>query len=80
MPVKKVEFDSKEDAEKVLNAMIEIIPRYGSVLMSDLYDLVGLPTTYRDTRFGWDLLVNVKVGQVNEKWIINFPPVKFINY
>lgn len=48
--------DSRKEAEEVINALTDIIERYGEACVFDLYDLVGVPSNPRDSRFGWKQL------------------------
>lgn len=47
-------FDTRADAEAVLDAMNDIIAQYGVVSVSDLYDLAGVVTSnYMAVNYGW---------------------------
>lgn len=69
-------YSSKEDAERVLEAMVQIIDGYGIISVADLNDLVGLPSTYVDNKWGWSKLINVHILQEGEKYSIDLPPVE----
>lgn len=71
-------YDSKGDAEIVLDSMVEAIDTYGSVSVSDYYDLSGHPelSEFTDTRFGWRSLASAKVIPVDGlRWRIVFSNV-----
>ncbi len=40
-------------AKETLKCMKEIINNYGGVSLADAYDLIGLASTYSDTKYGW---------------------------
>lgn len=44
--------DTKEDAEKILFKMSEIIKYYGYVTVADCYDLAGIHADCRDYQYG----------------------------
>ncbi len=44
---------SREEAELVLERMNDIIDQYEVASVADLNDLVGLPTTHVDNKWGW---------------------------
>ncbi len=46
-------FLAKEEAELVLERMNDIIKAFKVVYVADLKNLVGLPTTYVDNKWGW---------------------------
>lgn len=49
-----IEFESREDAEEVLNRMDEIVDQYGVVTVADLFDLAGKTGNgYTDQNYGW---------------------------
>lgn len=50
---KEVRVDSKEEADKVIENINNIMNNYGVVSLADVYDMVGLSTTYLDNTFGW---------------------------
>lgn len=69
---------SREEAELVLERLIDIIDKYQVASVADLYDLVGLPTSYVDNKWGWSFLNNVEIRQIREGYLIDLPPVESI--
>lgn len=67
---------TREEAEKVLEMLIEIIDTYQVASVGDLYDLVGFPTTYVDQKWGWSYLNNVEIRQIREGYLLDLPPVE----
>jgi hypothetical protein len=70
---------SNEDAASVLSRLIEIVDQYGLASVADLHDLVGLPTTYIDNKWGWVDLKYSKVRQVRDGFILELPPIEPID-
>lgn len=64
---------SREEAEMVVERMIDIIDKYDVASIADLHDLVGLPTTYVDNKWGWANLNNVNIRQIREGYLIDLP-------
>lgn len=64
---------SREEAELVLERLRDVIDTYGIVSVADLYDLLGLPTTHVDNKFGWTSLVNVDIRQDRQGYILELP-------
>ena len=64
---------NREEAELVLERLRDVIDTYGIVSVADLYDLLGLPTTHVDNKFGWTSLVNVDIRQYRQGYILELP-------
>lgn len=69
-------FNTRADAEKVLDQMHEIIENYGCVRIQDFYDLCG---SIINVNFhfalerGWTTLDKVVIRKHKDGWIIDFP-------
>lgn len=48
--------DSRGEAEEVLSSLVDLIDRYDQVTVGDFYDLVGISSSYTDSKWGWDNL------------------------
>jgi hypothetical protein len=70
---------SNEDAASVLSRLIEIVDQYGMASVADLHDLVGLPTTYIDNKWGWVDLRYSKVRPIREGFVLDLPPIEPID-
>lgn len=64
---------SRDEAELVLERLTDIIDKYDVASIADLHDLVGLPSTYVDNKWGWNNLQYVEVRQVREGYLIDLP-------
>jgi len=64
---------SREEAELVVERMQDIIDNYEVVSVGDLNDLVGLPTTYMDNKWGWTYIGDVQIRQIREGYLIDLP-------
>lgn len=69
---------SREEAELVVERLSDIVDTYDVASVADLYDLVGLPTTHVDNKWGWQNLAGVSVRQVREGFLIDLPPAEAI--
>jgi hypothetical protein len=70
---------SNEDAASVLSRLIEIVDQYQVASVADLHDLVGLPTTYIDNKWGWTDLRYSKVRQTREGFLLDLPAIEPID-
>lgn len=64
---------SREEAESVLERMVDVIDKFEVVTVADLYDLVGLPSTYVDNSWGWTSLQYSGVRQIREGFLLDLP-------
>lgn len=72
--VEGIVFDSRSDAEKVLDQMQELIDNYGCVRIQDYYDLCGVSTPYlREGKWGWITLNKVEIRKYRGGWYIDLP-------
>lgn len=61
-------FNSREDAENVLNEMKNVINSYGVVTVEDFYDLSEVDSSnYTDRKYGWTNLDKCKVVSIKGK-------------
>lgn len=70
---------SKSDAEAVVEGLINIVDKYEIASVADLYELLGLPSSHVDNKWGWTHLSGVDVQQVREGYQISFPPLEEIS-
>lgn len=73
-------FDSKGDAEVVLDRMCETIETYGFVTILDLYDLADLSApTHTSNRYGWTNLRSAETVRVRDGYILKLPRAQVID-
>lgn len=64
----------REEAELVLERMGDVIDQFEIVTMADLNELLGLPTSHVDYKWGWMDIRGVRILQVREGYLIDLPP------
>lgn len=62
---------TRQEAERVLDCMVEVVDQYGAASLADLYSLCDLPSSPIDNKWGWDNLQFAEVKQVRDGWLIN---------
>lgn len=67
---------SREEAELVIERLNDIVDKYDVASVADLYDLVGLPSSYVDNKWGWTSLAYANIRQIREGFLIDLPPVE----
>lgn len=74
----KIEFDTKEKAEDILNNMEKLLADYGNVTLSDVLTMLGLESGEEDTKKGWDELYTARVHKYKEKYLLLLPRMKVL--
>lgn len=68
-----IEFESRPDAEAVLDEMHNVLHEYKIVRVADLYDIADLSAPFTSNRFGWTSLRDARVVRSGGKYIIDLP-------
>lgn len=66
-------FTTRADAEEVLERLTDLVENYQAATVSDLYSLVGYPTTFVDEKWGWTSVASVTIQQVRDGYILSLP-------
>ena len=65
---------SRADAEEVIRQMDDIMETYGMVRVADLYESVGLSTSFTDNNFGWTNIRSAEPVRMRDGgWLIKMP-------
>jgi len=73
-------FDTRGEAELVLDRLDEIIATYGMASVADLYDLAGITNRrYTDNKYGWTDIRGAKPRRVSDGYILLLPRALPIN-
>lgn len=68
----------REDAELVVERLGDILDKYEVVSVADLNDLLELPGTHIDNKWGWYNLSGITIRQVRGGYLIDLPPIQEI--
>lgn len=66
-------FETRADAERVLENMDEAMDKYGLVSVADMCDLAGVRCDYTDSNYGWTNIRSADIIRVRDGWIIKMP-------
>ncbi len=66
-------FNTRGDAEAVLDAMASDIRKYGFVTVSDLYDMVEQTAPFTGNNYGWTDIRSATVERVYDGYILKLP-------
>lgn len=69
---------TREEAELVIERMMDVIDKYDVVALAALYELLGLETSPIDFKWGWTNLVSAQVRQIRQGYLIELPPLEEI--
>lgn len=76
--VNEIILANRSDAENVVEGLIDIIEKYEVASLADLYDLIGLPTSPVDNKWGWTQLRNIEIRQVRDGYLIDLPQLEVV--
>jgi hypothetical protein len=60
--LQSIVLSTANEADLVVERLREVLKNYGFVTVSDLYDLVGLPSTFPDEKWGWTNLDDISIS------------------
>ena len=66
-------FETRGEAEEVLDSMDDMLDRYEAVSVSDLYDLIGERCPFTAEKYGWYNLRNASVVRVRNGYMLKLP-------
>lgn len=64
---------TRHEAEEVLDSLDERIDLYGQATVTDLYDLVGISSSFTDEKWGWTNLQGTSVSRTRGGFVLNLP-------
>lgn len=70
---------SRDDAERVINAMRDRIRDNGSVSVAELLDLIDVAGRYTDNNYGWDDERDIGIRRVSSGYLIDVAEPKYLD-
>lgn len=67
---------SKEEADLILERIGDIIENFDCASLSDLHEMLGLPHSHVDNKWGWTDIRFAAIRQIREGWLLDLPPVE----
>ena len=64
---------SRVEAEEVIDRLYDVVNRYESASVADLYELVGLSSTHTDNKWGWSSIRGAGVTRVRDGYLLDLP-------
>jgi len=69
---------SRDEAESVIDMLGDLIERYEVASVADLHEILGIPSTAIDNKWGWTSPRGAGVSQSREGYILVLPPLEEI--
>lgn len=70
----EIVISSRTEAEEVLDRMYDLLSRYDSVTVADLYELTGIEPSHTDYKWGWSDLHGSSIGRVRGSgYVLDLP-------
>jgi hypothetical protein len=69
----EIVLDDRVEAEEVIDKLFELVSRYESATVADLYELVGLNSTHTDHKWGWTDLHGAGVSRIRGGYLLDLP-------
>jgi hypothetical protein len=74
----EIVLESRSEAEEVIDRLFDLVSRYDTATVADLYELVGLGSTHTDHKWGWADLQGAGVSRTRGGYLLDLPePVPF---
>jgi hypothetical protein len=64
---------TRVEAEEVIDRLFDLVSKYESATVADLYDLVGVSRNYTDDKWGWLDLRGAGVTRVHSGYLLDLP-------
>jgi hypothetical protein len=72
----EIVLQSRAEAEDVISQMFEIVSRYDTATVADLYTLVGVRPSHVDQKWGWGDMRGAGVARVRDGYLLELPDVQ----
>jgi hypothetical protein len=72
----EIVLQSRPEAEEVIERMFDIVGRYDTATVADLYDLVGVRSSHVDHKWGWSDMRGAGVVRVRDGYLLELPDVQ----
>ena len=69
----EIVLDQRAEAEEVIDRLFDLVDRYESASVADLYELVGLDSVHTDNKWGWTDLTGAGVSRIRGGYLLDLP-------
>ncbi len=65
--------ETRAEAEEVIERLFDLIERYQSATVADLYELVGIQGSYTDDKWGWIDIRGAGITRIRNGYLLDLP-------
>ena len=69
----EIVLEERTDAEEVIDRLFDLVSRYESATVADLYELVGLSSSHTDHKWGWTDIRGAGVSRSRDGYVLDLP-------
>lgn len=69
----EIVLQTRGEAEEVIERLYDLLSRYESATVADLYELTGIKSSYTDQKWGWTQLRGAGVARVRNGYLLDLP-------
>lgn len=69
----EIVLESRVEAEEVIDRLFDLVSRYETATVADLYELVGISSSHTDHKWGWTSLRGAGVSRVRDGYLLDLP-------
>lgn len=64
---------TRAEAEEVIDRLFDLVSKYESATVADLYELVGITGNYMDEKWGWTDLRGASIRRIRSGYLLDLP-------
>ena len=68
--------NTRAEAEEIIDRLFDLIEKYESATVADLYEMLGLTSQYTDDKWGWTDIRGSTVRRIREGYLLDLPRPK----
>lgn len=76
----EIVLQSRTEAEEVIDRLFDLVSRFDSATVADLYELVGIANTHTDHKWGWTDLRGASVTRIRNGYLLDLPEPEPLDY
>jgi hypothetical protein len=69
----EIVLQSRTEAEEVIDRLFDLVSRYDTATVADLYELVGIQGSHTDHKWGWTDLRGADVSRTRDGYLLDLP-------
>lgn len=69
----EIVMNDRVEAEEVIDRLFDLVNRYETATVADLYELVGLASSHTDNKWGWVDLHGAGVSRIRGGYLLDLP-------